>query len=324
MKLSIVIPIYNEAENIKPLYEELKKVLEELKDKENYEYEIIFIDDGSTDGSFQILEEIAKEDKTVKIVKFRRNYGQTAALYAGFHYATGDIIITMDGDLQNDPKDIPRLLEKIKEGYDIVSGWRKNRKDAFITRILPSKIANWLISKITGVKLHDYGCTLKAYKKEIAKNYRLYGDMHRFLPAVAKSFGVKVAEIVVNHRPRIYGRSKYGIWRTIRVILDILLVKFLNDYMNKPLYVFGSIGLGLSSLGFLILLYLSLEKIIKGVSIGGRPLLILGVLLFLTGIQFISTGILAELIIRTYYESRNDKPFKVEKLVNFENTQKLE
>jgi len=324
MKLSIVIPIYNEAENIKPLYEELKKVLEELKDKENYEYEIIFIDDGSTDGSFQILEEIAKEDKTVKIVKFRRNYGQTAALYAGFHYATGDIIITMDGDLQNDPKDIPRLLEKIKEGYDIVSGWRKNRKDAFITRILPSKIANWLISKITGVKLHDYGCTLKAYKKEIAKNYRLYGDMHRFLPAVAKSFGVKVAEIVVNHRPRIYGRSKYGIWRTIRVILDILLVKFLNDYMNKPLYVFGSIGLGLSSLGFLILLYLSLEKIIKGVSIGGRPLLILGVLLFLTGIQFISTGILAELIIRTYYESRNDKPFKVEKLINFENTQKLE
>jgi len=324
MKLSIVIPIYNEAENIKPLYEELKKVLEELKDKENYEYEIIFIDDGSTDGSFQILEEIAKEDKTVKIVKFRRNYGQTAALYAGFHYATGDIIITMDGDLQNDPKDIPRLLEKIKEGYDIVSGWRKNRNDAFITRILPSKIANWLISKITGVKLHDYGCTLKAYKKEIAKNYRLYGDMHRFLPAVAKSFGVKVAEIVVNHRPRIYGRSKYGIWRTIRVILDILLVKFLNDYMNKPLYVFGSIGLGLSSLGFLILLYLSLEKIIKGVSIGGRPLLILGVLLFLTGIQFISTGILAELIIRTYYESRNDKPFKVEKLVNFENTQKLE
>jgi glycosyltransferase involved in cell wall biosynthesis len=324
MKLSIVIPIYNEAENIKPLYEELKKVLEELKDKENYEYEIIFIDDGSTDGSFQILEEIAKEDKTVKIVKFRRNYGQTAALYAGFHYATGDIIITMDGDLQNDPKDIPRLLEKIKEGYDIVSGWRKNRKDAFITRILPSKIANWLISKITGVKLHDYGCTLKAYKKEIAKNYRLYGDMHRFLPAVAKSFGVKVAEIVVNHRPRIYGRSKYGIWRTIRVILDILLVKFLNDYMNKPLYVFGSIGLGLSSLGFLILLYLSLEKIIKGVSIGGRPLLILGVLLFLTGIQFISTGILAELIIRTYYESRNEKPFKVEKLINFENTQKLE
>ncbi|RTZ61357.1 MAG: glycosyltransferase, partial [Gammaproteobacteria bacterium] len=237
--ISVVIPVYNEEENLKPLYGELKEVLKSLP----YEYEIIFVDDGSTDGSYEILKKLALEDKKVKVIRFRRNYGQTAAMYAGFQYAQGDVIITMDGDLQNDPHDIPKLLEKINEGYDIVSGWRKNRKDPFLTRILPSKIANWIISKVTGVHLHDYGCTLKAYRKEVAKNFRLYGDMHRFLPAVAKSFGAKITEIVVNHRPRIHGRSKYGIGRTVRVILDIFLVKFLNDYLNKPMYVFGSTGL---------------------------------------------------------------------------------
>ena len=317
-KISIVIPVYNEEENIEKLYEELKEVLENLK----LDYEIIFVNDGSTDRTPQILDELAKRDPKVKVVHFRKNYGQTAAMYAGFQYAEGDVVITMDGDLQNDPHDIPKLLEKIEEGYDIVSGWRKNRQDPFLSRILPSKIANWIISKVTGVHLHDYGCTLKAYRKEVAKNFRLYGDMHRFLPAVAKSFGAKITEVVVNHRPRLYGKSKYGIGRTIRVILDIFLVKFLNDYLNKPLYVFGSIGLTLMGLGFLIMLYLSIEKIFFGASIGGRPLLILGVLLFLSGLQLLSTGIVAEVVIRTYYESKHDVPFKVERLVNFD--QKVE
>ncbi len=317
-KISIVIPVYNEEENIEKLYEELKEVLENLK----LDYEIIFVNDGSTDRTPQILDELAKRDPKVKVVHFRKNYGQTAAMYAGFQYAEGDVVITMDGDLQNDPHDIPKLLEKIEEGYDIVSGWRKNRQDPFLSRILPSKIANWIISKVTGVHLHDYGCTLKAYRKEVAKNFRLYGDMHRFLPAVAKSFGAKITEVVVNHRPRLYGKSKYGIGRTIRVILDIFLVKFLNDYLNKPLYVFGSVGLTLMGLGFLIMLYLSIEKIFFGASIGGRPLLILGVLLFLSGLQLLSTGIVAEVVIRTYYESKHDVPFKVERLVNFD--QKVE
>ena len=312
--LSVVIPVYNEEENIPKLYEELKEVLERLP----YDYEIIFVDDGSTDRTPQILEELAKKDPRVKVIRFRRNYGQTAAMYAGFQYASGDVVITMDGDLQNDPHDIPKLLEKINEGYDIVSGWRKDRKDPFLSRILPSKIANWIISKVTGVHLHDYGCTLKAYRKEVAKNFRLYGDMHRFLPAVAKSFGAKITEVVVNHRPRLYGKSKYGIGRTIRVILDIFLVKFLNDYLNKPLYVFGPIGLLLMGLGFLIMLYLSVEKLFFGASIGGRPLLILGVLLFLSGLQLVSTGIIAEIIVRTYYESKQDVPYRVEKVLNFD------
>ena len=312
--LSVVIPVYNEEGNIPKLYEELKEVLERLP----YDYEIIFVDDGSTDRTPQILEELSKKDPHVKVIRFRRNYGQTAAMYAGFQYASGDVVITMDGDLQNDPRDIPKLLEKINEGYDIVSGWRKDRKDPFLSRILPSKIANWIISKVTGVHLHDYGCTLKAYRKEVAKNFRLYGDMHRFLPAVAKSFGAKISEVVVNHRPRLYGKSKYGIGRTIRVILDIFLVKFLNDYLNKPLYVFGPIGLLLMGLGFLIMLYLSVEKLFFGASIGGRPLLILGVLLFLSGLQLVSTGIIAEIIVRTYYESKHDVPYRVEKVLNFD------
>ena len=312
--LSVVIPVYNEEDNIPELYRELKGVLEKLP----YRYEIIFVDDGSTDRTYEILQKLAEEDPHVKVIRFRRNYGQTAAMYAGFQYAEGDVVVTMDGDLQNDPRDIPRLLEKIEEGYDIVSGWRKNRKDPFLSRILPSKIANWIISKVTGVKLHDYGCTLKAYRKEVAKNFRLYGDMHRFLPAVAKSFGAKITEIVVNHRPRKYGRSKYGIGRTVRVILDIFLVKFLNDYLNKPLYVFGPVGLALMGLGFLIMLYLSVEKIFFGASIGGRPLLILGVLLFLSGLQLLSTGIVAEVVVRTYYESKRDVPYRVEKVLNFD------
>ncbi len=313
MKVSVVIPAYNEEENLPVLYERLKAVLDKLEG----DYEILFVDDGSTDGSFEVLRDLARRDERVRVIRFRRNYGQTAAMYAGFEHATGDVIVTMDADLQNDPEDIPRLLRKLEEGYDIVSGWRKDRKDPFLSRRLPSKIANWIISKVTGVELHDYGCTLKAYRSEIAKRYRLYGDMHRFLPALARRFGARVTEIPVRHHPRLYGRSKYGIGRTVRVILDIFLVKFLNEYITKPLYVFGGIGFLLLTVGILIELYLTLLKIFTGADIGGRPLLILGVLLILAGIQLLSTGIIAELIVRTYYESRGEKPYVIEEKLNF-------
>ncbi|NPB06474.1 MAG: glycosyltransferase family 2 protein [Aquificae bacterium] len=312
--ISVVIPAYNEEENVPLLYEKLKKVLDALGE----EYEIIFVDDGSTDRTPEILKKLAEKDPRVKVIRFRRNYGQTAALQAGFEYAKGDVVITMDADLQNDPEDIPRLLEKLNEGYDIVSGWRKDRKDPFLSRKLPSAIANWIISKVTGVKLHDYGCTLKAYRSDITKRYRLYGDMHRFLPALAKRFGAKIAELPVKHHPRIYGKSKYGIDRTLRVILDIFLVKFLNEYITRPLYLFGGLGFLLFFIGFLLGLYLTFVKLVLGQDIGHRPLLILSVLLILSGIQLVSTGLIAELIVRTYYESKGEKPYVIEETINLE------
>lgn len=310
--LSIVIPAYNEEENVPLLYQKLKEVLKGF----DREYEIIFVDDGSTDGTWERLVAIAKEDKRVKLIRFRKNYGQTAAMYAGFQHASGEVIITMDADLQNDPEDIPRLLEKLEEGYDIVSGWRKDRKDPFFSRKLPSMIANWIISKVTGVELHDYGCTLKAYRSNIVKRLELYGDMHRFLPALTKRFGAKITEIPVKHHPRVYGRSKYGIGRTIRVILDIFLVKFLNEYLNKPMYVFGTFGFLLLSLGLLMLFYLIFIKLFMDEDIGRRPLLILSVLFTLAGIQLISTGIIAELLVRIYYRTKEEKPFLIEEKVN--------
>ncbi len=311
VNLSIVVPIYNEEENLPILYEKLKKVLDSI----GKSYEIIFVNDGSTDKSWEIIKELAEKDPNVIGVTFKRNYGQTAAMSAGFDIANGEIIITMDGDLQNDPEDIPRLLEKMTEGYDIVSGWRKDRKDAFLSRTLPSRIANWLISKVTGVHLHDYGCSLKAYKADIAKNLDYFGEMHRFLPALAKPMGAKITELPVKHHPRIYGKSKYGISRTFKVILDLFLVKFLLDYRTKPLRVFGGTGLILLLFGFAVLLYLVGIKLFLGQDIGNRPLLTFGTLLVLSGIQLLSTGIVAELIVRTYYESQNKRPYLIKEII---------
>ena len=312
LKLSVVIPIYNEEENLPILYEKLKENLDKITDK----YEILLINDGSTDKSWSIIKGLASKDKHIVGVNFRKNFGQTAAMSAGFELARGDVIITMDGDLQNDPSDIPKLLEILEKGYDIVSGWRKDRKDAFLSRTLPSKIANWLISKVTGVHLHDYGCSLKAYRAEVAKELDYYGEMHRFLPALAKSVGAKLTEVPVKHHPRIYGKSKYGISRTFKVLLDLFLVKFLLDYRTKPLRVFGGVGLLLLIIGFISLFYLIFIKLLFGEDIGQRPLLIFGTLLFLSGIQLLSTGIIAELLIRTYYEAQSKRPYIIKEVVN--------
>ncbi len=310
--LSIVIPVYNERENLTPLYREINESLEDFEKK----YEIIFVDDGSEDGSFSLLKEIHEKDPKVKIIRLRRNFGQTAALSAGFDYAKGKIIVTLDGDLQNDPHDIPSLIKKLEEGYDIVSGWRYKRRDNFFTRRLPSRIANWLISLITNVKLHDYGCTLKAFRKEVIKSIRLYGEMHRFIPAIASSIGVKISEVKVNHRSRKAGKSKYGISRTIRVVLDLITVKFLLSYSTRPLQVFGLIGLLSGLIGTAIGLYLSYQRLIlKTTGLTNRPLLLLAILLIFIGVQFITMGLLAEMISRTYHESVNKKIYTVREII---------
>lgn len=306
MELSIVIPLLNEQLNIRPLYGELAKVLAKIDGA----HEILFIDDGSTDDSFNILLELRKTDERVRIIRFRRNFGQTAAIAAGFEHAKGNVIVTMDGDLQNDPNDIPKLLSKIEEGYDLVSGWRADRQDKFISRRLPSMIANRLISWATDVKLHDYGCTLKAIRSEVAKNITLYGELHRFIPAVASWMGVKIAEVEVNHRPRTLGQSKYGISRTFRVLLDLITVKFLLSYSGRPIHFFGIPGLICGSVGFVLALIMTVERFFFGEPLADRPLLLFAVMLILIGIQFIVFGLLSELQIRTYYESQN-KPIYV-------------
>ncbi|MCJ7482523.1 MAG: glycosyltransferase family 2 protein [Thermodesulfovibrionales bacterium] len=309
MTLSVVIPLYNEEENIQLLHERLRNALDPLAQ----EYEILFVDDGSTDRSLSLLEKIQADDKRVIVLSLRRNFGQTAAFAAGFDFARGDVVVTMDGDLQNDPTDIPKLLEMIKDN-DLVSGWRKQRKDPFFTRRLPSIIANWLISKVTGVKLHDYGCSLKAYRREVIKNLKLYGEMHRFIPAVASWYGVRVAEVETVHHPRLHGKSKYGISRTIKVVLDLITVKFLQSFSTKPIQFFGPVGLLIGFLGFLILLYLTIDKLFFGNPIGGRPLILLGALLIIVGIQLIGMGLLGEMLVRVYHESQR-KPIYVMKKI---------
>jgi len=310
MTLSVVIPLYNEEENVQLLHEQLRKSLDPL----NQEYEILFVDDGSTDHTLSLLEKIQAEDKKVIVLSLRRNFGQTAAFAAGFDFARGDVVVTMDGDLQNDPADIPRLIEMIKDN-DLVSGWRKKRKDPFFTRRLPSIMANWLISKVTGVKLHDYGCSLKAYRREVIKNLKLYGEMHRFIPAVASWYGVRVAEVETVHHPRLRGKSKYGISRTVKVVLDLITVKFLQSFSTKPIQFFGPVGVLSGIFGFLILLYLTIDKIFFGNPIGGRPLILLGALLIIVGIQLIGMGLLGEMLVRVYHESQRKPIYVLKKIL---------
>ncbi len=310
MTLSIVVPLYDEQDNVKVLHERLKDTLSSL----GIEYETIYVDDGSTDRTLQILEAIQKTDSHVLVLSLRRNFGQTAAFAAGFDFARGDIIITMDGDLQNDPKDIPRLLKAI-EGYDLVSGWRKNRRDPFLTRRLPSVVANWLISKVTGVRLHDYGCSLKAYRRDVVKNLKLYGEMHRFIPAIASWYGVRISEIETTHHPRLGGKSKYGISRTIRVLLDLITVKFLQSFSTKPIQFFGPLGILFGLGGGAVSLYLTFEKLFKGADIGGRPLLLLGILLIIVGVQFVGMGLIGEMIVRVYHESQKKPIYAIKKII---------
>jgi glycosyltransferase involved in cell wall biosynthesis len=310
MTVSVVVPLYNEEENVEELHSRLKAVLDSL----GVEYEIIFVDDGSTDKTLPMLEKIQSGDNNLVTLSLRRNFGQTAAFAAGFDYARGDVVITMDGDLQNDPADIPRLLDAIRD-HDIVSGWRRKRKDPFLSRRLPSIIANWLISKVTGVNLHDYGCSLKAYRREVIKNLKLYGEMHRFIPAVAKWYGVKIAEVETVHHPRLRGKSKYGISRTVRVVLDLITVKFLLSFSTRPLQFFGPVGIFSGALGGLISLYLSIQKIFMGKDIGGRPLLLLGALLIIVGIQFIGMGLLGEMMVRVYHETQKKPIYVIKKVI---------
>jgi glycosyltransferase involved in cell wall biosynthesis len=297
----VVVPVFNERDNLHPLYEQLSEVLRSL----DLASEILFVDDGSTDGSTDILRELAASDPRIRLLEFARNFGQTAAISAGFDHSQGEVIIPLDADLQNDPRDIPRILEKLKEGYGVISCWRKDRKDPWLSRILPSRLANFLISLISGVHLHDYGCTLKGYRREVVQHIRLYGEMHRFIPIFASWAGARVSEIKVQHHPRRHGRSKYGILRTVKVLLDLITIKFLGTFSTKPMYAFGGLGF-LSFLGGAVLAATTLYlKYFHEVRAHRNPLLLLSVFFFIVGVQFILFGLIAELIIRTYHESQN-------------------
>ena len=301
MELSIIIPVYNEEDNVEPLIGEIEGVLAPVKKT----YEIIAVDDGSKDRTFMMLRQLHCTRSRLKIVRLKRNFGQTAAMAAGLAYAKGEIIIVMDGDGQNDPADIPELIKEIEEGNDLVAGWRSNRQDSFFSRRLPSMIANRLISWTTRVKLHDYGCTLKAMRKDVAKSLRLYGEMHRFIPAIAYERGAQIVELKVNHRPRLRGKSKYGINRTLRVVLDLLTVKFLSSYSTRPAHVFGPLGLVSGLTGFALALHLTVQKFVYNLDIGSRTLLLLAILLIFIGFQFVTMGLLGEMLARTYHESQD-------------------
>ena len=301
MKISIVIPLFNEMQNIPPLYENLRALL----NRGANDYEVFLVNDGSTDDTQTLLDEIGRKDSRFKPIHFRRNFGQTAAMMAGIDASEGDIIVPMDGDLQNDPEDIPRLIEKLNQGYDVVSGWRKNRKDNALARTIPSRIANWIISKASGVHLHDYGCSLKAYKKEVIKGVKLYGEMHRFIPIYSYWLGGKVTEMEVTHHPRLHGKSNYGIVRTFKVILDLLLIVFLSKYAHKPIHLFGGFGLVSFAAGFLSFGAMVYYKYWGGKSFVATPLPILAGLFLSIGVVSILLGLIAEILNRTYYESQN-------------------
>jgi glycosyltransferase involved in cell wall biosynthesis len=308
--LSVVIPIRNEEPNLPELYREFTETLTAW----GRSYELVLVDDGSTDRSFAILSEFQAKDARVRVIRFRRNFGQTAAFAAGFKYARGALIVTADGDLQNDPHDIARMVDMIAEGADIVCGWRKDRKDTLITRRIPSMLANRLISWATGVRLHDYGCSLKVFRAEVVKPMRLYGEMHRFLPAIASEQGVVIREHVVNHRKRLHGKSKYGISRTLRVVLDLLTVKFLLSYSTRPLQIFGSLGFGMGALGAFVCFYLAYVKYFGHQAIGDRPLLLFGILLLSMGVQLLMLGLLGEMLARTYHESQGKPIYAIREI----------
>lgn len=319
MDLSLVIPVYNEVENLSALLDEITAAL----DGEGLDYEAIFIDDGSSDGSFELLETLREDNNHIAIIRFRRNYGQTAAFAAGFDHARGKYVVTMDADRQNDPADIPKLINRIEEGdCDVVNGWRENRQDPLLMRKVPSKIANGLIATTTGVHLHDRGCSLRLFRKEVVQELNLYGEMHRFIPELCSFNGFKLAEVPVNHRPRVAGVSKYGISRTFRVIVDLFTILFLQKYSDRPMHLFGNVGIPLGLAGAVILFFLAVSKIWAGLSggwegfhayrIGDRPMLLLGILLIILGVLFVAMGLLAEIIVRTYYESQGKRVYRIQ------------
>ncbi len=312
-RLSIVIPVYNEEANLEPLYRALHDSLASCR----YPWEAILVDDGSTDRSPEILRALAARDpERIRVIFLRRNFGQTAAIAAGIDHAQGDIIVLMDADLQNDPADIPKLLAKMEEGYDVVSGWRKDRQDPFFTRVLPSRFANALISWVTGVHLHDYGCTLKAYRREVLQGFRLYGEMHRFIPAYAAAVGARITEIPVRHHPRLRGKSKYGLNRTIKVILDLFTVKFLLSYFHKPIYLFGGLGLLLTFLGTAVLIFLFIRRVFWQIGVTTSPFFQTAIMFIILGFQSILMGLIAELLVRTYHEAQNKPTYTVRETLN--------
>lgn len=312
MKLSLVIPVYNEQENLLELFNQIQQAVIPL----NLPWDVTFVDDGSKDNSVKILKDLAANNpNTVQVVVLNRNYGQTAAITAGIDHSNGDVIILLDADLQNDPADIPLLLDELNQGYDVVSGWRKDRQDNKWTRTFPSKVANWLISKVTGVHLHDYGCTLKAYRREIFAKINLYGEMHRFIPVYAYEAGAKISEVVVHHHPRIHGKANYGLERTFKVILDLITIKFLISYSKKPIYLFGGVGIGLMGTSFIVLLFLAIRRIAAGVSVLGSPWFQISVMSFILGFQAILMGLIAELLMRTYYEAQGKRTYDVREFI---------
>lgn len=313
MKLSVVVPVYNEEDNLPILHQALHQALDPLA----ITWEVILVDDGSKDRSPQVLEELACSDpEHVRVLELRRNFGQTAAIAAGIDHSCGDVVVLMDADMQNDPADIPLMLEKVEEGYDVVSGWRIKRQDTFLTRTLPSHMANWMISQVTGVRLHDYGCTLKAYQREVITGFRLYGEMHRFIPVYANTVGARLLEVKVQHHPRKFGKAKYGLERTFKVILDLFTVKFLSSYANKPIYLFGGAGMVLILASLAVLLFLFVRRMFYNIAVSTSPLFIMSTMVLIMGFQSILMGLIAELLVRTYHESQGKTTYTIRKALN--------
>lgn len=318
--LSVIVPVYNEEYNIKPLFGEIVEAVDPL----DIDLEVLFVEDGSTDRSLEVLRNLHDSDPRARIIQLRKNFGQTAAISAGFDICNGDLVITMDGDLQNDPADIPIIIEKLNQGYDLVNGWRKNRKDKFITRLIPSFFGNKLISFITKVKLHDYGCTLRGFRRDVVKNLTLYGEMHRYIPAIASRMGIRSIEIPVNHRPRKHGESKYGLGRTFRVVLDLITIKYLLSYAHRPLQMFGGFGILLLFAGFCSGIYLTILKFLYHQPLAGRPLLFLTILMIFLGFQVITLGLIAEMLTKIYHEGLNKHVYSIRKTFGIDTHEDLD